>query len=802
VVAYAVFYSIVVALQPNPAETEFETAGFLPLYFAAGLGVLAGSFSGGLSRREVHGWRFVSVGWLCSAVGAVGYLLPPTTIGVIAADVFYRSYYPLLVCGFLLLAVLPAVREVRRRLWLDVAIVVLAALTLSWYFVWGDGVVRRYLVQQALVDGIVPFGEVAVLIAAGIALVRPGDGALRRPLELLGVGALAASLGDLLLVRSDAIGHPQLRAMGDVILAVSAALFTIAGLEVRRAAPRSGRRTAPLLPYAAIATVGALIIFETIWGGEASSSVRGLLLGAVILTALVIARSLIAEREARAQAAARVAQEARFRALVQRSGEALLLVDADGIVRWASESATRVFGVDADAVVGERLAGLGAAADSPLVRALERPEDGAMVQWDALVGDVRRTFETVVSDRRGDPLVGGLILTTRDASERIVLERRLLQSQKLDALGLLAGGVAHDFNNLLAAIRANADLVASSPQEDPTPEIAEIQRATERGAALCRQLLAFGRPGKGESTVFPLSTVLRHVLPMLRRVLPSTISLELSVPEYATTVLADRSQVEVAMLNLVMNARDAIQGAGTIRIVLTRRTLQAADEASREGVAPGDYLALQVTDSGAGMDAATMARVFEPFFTTKGMGGSGLGLAMVYGLMKGMGGQAQVRSTPGAGTEVTLLFPFADVPVVDRDRERGAPPGGMGAGRILVVDDEPSLRDVVNKWLSRAGFEVLVAADGIAALELLEREGWRVDAMISDISMPRLNGLALVARVRARLPQLPIILMSGFEPVAVDADAVVPPDVARLQKPFPLEVLLPLLHDLRGSAVT
>ena len=397
--------------------------------------------------------------------------------------------------------------------------------------------------------------------------------------------------------------------------------------------------------------------------------------------------------------------------------------------------------------------------------------------------------------------MGGLILTTRDASERIQLERRLLQSQKLDALGLLAGGVAHDFNNLLAAIRANADLVASSPQEDPTPEIAEIQRATERGAALCRQLLAFGRPDKGESTVFPLSAVLRHVLPMLRRVLPSTISLELSVPEDATTVLADRSQVEVAMLNLVMNARDAIQGAGTIRIVLTRRTLQAADEASREGVAPGDYLALQVTDSGVGMDAATMARVFEPFFTTKGMGGSGLGLAMVYGLMKGMGGQAQVRSTPGAGTEVTLLFPFADVPVVDRERERGAPPSGMGAGRILVVDDEPSLRDVVNKWLSRAGFEVLVAADGIAALELLEREGWRVDAMISDISMPRLNGLALVARVRAGLPQLPIILMSGFEPVAVDADSVVPPDVVRLQKPFPLEVLLPLLHDLRGSAV-
>jgi two-component system cell cycle sensor histidine kinase/response regulator CckA len=800
VVAYAVFYSIVVALQPNPAETEFETAGFLPLYFAAGLGVLAGSFSGGLSRREVHGWRFVSLGWLCSALGAVGYLLPPTTLGVIAADVLYRSYYPLLVCGFLLLAVLPAVREVRRRLWLDVAIVVLAALTLSWYFVWGDEVVRRYLVQQALVDGIVPFGEVAVLIAAGIALVRPGDGALRRPLELLGVGALAASLGDLLLVRSDAIGNAQLRATGDVILAVSAALFTIAGLAVRRAAPRSGRRTAPLLPYAAIATVGALIIFETIWGGEASRSVRGLLLGAVILTALVIARSLIAEREARAQAAARVAQDARFRALVQRSGEALLLVDGDGVVRWASESATRVFGVDA-AVVGEGLARLGAAADSPLVRAIERPQDGAMVQWEALVGEQRRTFETVVSDRRGDPLVGGLILTTRDASERIQLERRLLQSQKLDALGLLAGGVAHDFNNLLAAIRANADLVASSPQEDPTPEIAEIQRATERGAALCRQLLAFGRPDKGESTVFPLSAVLRHVLPMLRRVLPSTISLELSVPEDATTVLADRSQVEVAMLNLVMNARDAIQGAGTIRIVLTRRTLQAADEASREGVAPGDYLALQVTDSGVGMDAATMARVFEPFFTTKGMGGSGLGLAMVYGLMKGMGGQAQVRSTPGAGTEVTLLFPFADVPVVDRERERGAPPSGMGAGRILVVDDEPSLRDVVNKWLSRAGFEVLVAADGIAALELLEREGWRVDAMISDISMPRLNGLALVARVRAGLPQLPIILMSGFEPVAVDADSVVPPDVVRLQKPFPLEVLLPLLHDLRGSAV-
>lgn len=794
-VAYAVVYSVLVSLRaPGPGVRAVETAGFLPLYLAAGVGAWLGSGAPGHERLEVVAWRSIALGWLCSLAGASAYLSRGGATLIAAGDVLYRAYYPLLVAGFVLLSLRSRGSQRVTRQWIDAAIIVLAACTLSWYFAWGEPAVRQYLRLKAPIDGIVAYGEVAVLLAAGVAIVRTRDYPTRQAIELLGVGALAASLGDLLLVRSDALSSFRLQTVGDIMLALSATLFMLAGPAARRSRPAPRRAVSSVLPYAALATVGGLLACEVVWGTAFGAATRGLVAGAIALAGLVIARLVLAEREARAQATARQDQDRRFRALAQRSGEALLVMHED-VVTYASEAVARVFHVNPDAIIGRTLARLGVTPDSQLQLAIQTPQDGALVRWDGRVDGEVRTLETVISDRRADDAVNGLVLTTRDVSERVALEQHLLQAQKLDALGLLAGGVAHDFNNVLAAIRANADLLRHDPTGDPTHELVEIQRATERGAALCRQLLAFGRPTEGARRRFSLAAAVRDTLPMLRRVLPSSIRIEIDVRDEDLPVLADRAQVDVALLNLVLNARDAIEEAGTIVLSLRALTLAGAD-AERAGVVPGDFIELQVQDTGTGMDAATLARVVEPFFTTKGTAGTGLGLPMVYGFMKGIGGQLLLQSTPGSGTVVTLRFPRATGEPATLPLDARSPTERRGAGRVLVVDDDASVRQAVTRWLARSGFDVLTADDGVAALDLLERERQQVDALVSDVVMPRMNGLVLADRLRAAMPDVRIILMSGFENLSPGEGAQPLPGVTRLQKPFPLDVLVAHLQGL------
>ena len=797
-IAYAAAYSALVLWNFRHDVSSLEDWAFLPLYLAAGFGALAGSVNGDSRRRDAIGWRCIGYGWFFSFVGAVGFLLPwrPDWMQLTAL-VSYKAYYPLLIAGFTLLAVVPRERAARLRLALEVAIVVVAGITLGWYFVWNVSLAPTGPNSIPGIDAIVPVGEIAVLIAASIVLHRPTSSDTQRSLELLGAGALTAAVSDLMLVQAFEVGNVALRHIGAIVQAASAVLFACAGFWSGTSSRRASRQLTASLPYGAISIVGALVLFEVVRGHQRYRSLTGLAFGAVALTALVIARLAVAERDARAQTTARREQEERFRALVQRSSEALIVVDDAGVIRYAGGAVLRVFGRSGEALEGAPLDALGVGDAVMVLRGiLARPQHGALMQWSARLGDSPRDFETVVDDLRDDRLVRGLMLTTRDVTERVLLERKLQHSQKLDALGLLAGGVAHDFNNLLMAIRANADLALADPALDPSAELEEIRLATQRAATLCRQLLLFGRPEPGASRLVELSALVHDVMPMLRRVVPSTIALQVYEDSARTTTQADRSQVEVALLNVVMNARDAIVASGTIALRLAHCTLNDGDVALPGGAEPGAYVELSVRDDGRGMDAATLARVFEPFFTTKASSGTGLGLSTVYGTMKALRGHVHIVSTPGEGTTVSLRFPHADelqerrvlAPMVERPT--------TGSGVVLLVDDERAVRQIVERRLQLGGFEVCTASDGIDALEALRRLDWRVDAVVSDMHMPRMNGATLAARIRARVPDMPVVLMSGYASSAELNGVEVASDVVRLVKPFDVSALIALLQTL------
>lgn len=659
----------------------FENVAFLPLYVLAGLGALLGAAREGLGHRQRLGWRLIGMGWVLSCFGAWAYLLPQTPDIALVADVLYKAYYPLVIVGFLLLADPTVRRGTPTRAFLELAIVAVAALTLSWYFVWGVIGESASLVSDVSDDDIVALGEAAVLIAAGVALIAPARRNAPRALEWLGVGALLASIGDLMLASAAVDGSIALRQLGAVVLAVSATLFALAGLLEPRTRGAGTSRTASLLPYAAISAIGLLLLREAARGAGTGQALRGLLVGAVLLTALVLARVILAEQEAR---------------------------------------------------------------------------------------------------RRADELL-------LETESRVELERQLRSREKLEALGLLAGGVAHDINNILQVVRGNVELARSDPTGSVDFELREILTATERGAALCRQLLSFGRPQLGERTHLELRSLLRDFLPMLRRVVPASIALELMDDAPTATIHADRSQVEVAILNLVMNARAAIAAEG--RIEIAWRVVPPMDARA------GGMVQLTVRDSGCGMSEATLARAVEPFFTTKGREGSGLGLSTVLGTMRSLGGDMTLRSSAGGGTEVTLSFPTVDR-VADRpEAEASASPRPTAGTRILVVDDEPAVRTAVQRNLTLRGFEVTTAVDGQDALALLERTAMAVDAVVSDINMPRVNGITLAQRLRDRGAAFPIVLMTGYAGPELDRGGL-PPGTALLGKPFDFDELARLLGRL------
>ena len=406
-----------------------------------------------------------------------------------------------------------------------------------------------------------------------------------------------------------------------------------------------------------------------------------------------------------------------------------------------------------------------------------------------------------VRTREWDLVGVGSVLV--DMSAYKGLERQFLQAQRMDAVGRLAGGIAHDFNNILTAIASFTEFaIRALPAEHAAvDDLEQVRGAVQRAAGLIRQLLAFSRQQVMQPVVLNLSDVVRNLVPMLRRLIPESVALHSFLDPELWAIRADPVQIEQILVNLVVNARDAMPNGGTLTITTSQATL---DEAYiRDGhrdAAIGDYAVLSVSDSGIGMDAATKARVFEPFFTTKAPGhGTGLGLSTVYGIVKQNGGSIWLYSEPGRGTTVKIFLRRHDDP--DERRVATEAPAQIATkpALILLVEDDDLVRTAALRALRKHGHRVLEAVDGEAALSALAREKEPVDLVITDLVMPRLGGRELGQRLRAMGNEAAVLYMSGYTGDAVTQRSMLEEGAEFLEKPFTPDKLLQRVYEILRS---
>jgi signal transduction histidine kinase len=383
--------------------------------------------------------------------------------------------------------------------------------------------------------------------------------------------------------------------------------------------------------------------------------------------------------------------------------------------------------------------------------------------------------------------------------ERQALEDQLRQSQKLEGIGRLAGGIAHDFNNLLTAIMGYTEMILDQIGADKpiSRDLEEIRAASERAVGLTRQLLAFSRKQTLHLAPIDLNEVVSGMRDMLQRLIGEAVTISLRLTPALAPILADRTQLEQILMNLVVNARDAMPEGGTVVVDTGWADETEVTAVTHEPAASGNYARLRVVDTGAGMDAETQSRIFEPFFTTKPIGqGTGLGLSTVYGVIQQLGGHLAVTSQVGRGTTFTLYFPEGArdgklSPAATRKRSMA-----LAEHRevVLVVEDQRGVRQLVFRILTRHGYTVLEAASAADALAVFEQQGPRIDLLLTDVVMPGMSGAVLAEKLTALRPDLSVLFMSGF--TGTEASTQLPAGATIVEKPFTASILLQVVRDV------
>ncbi len=503
----------------------------------------------------------------------------------------------------------------------------------------------------------------------------------------------------------------------------------------------------------------------------------------------------------RAQAALEETRR-RFEQLAAQSGTVVWEVDREGLYTYVSEVAVAVIGFAPEEIVGrlhfydlhppEGRDAFRAAA----FEAFARKEDFAGLENPVVTKDGR----TIWVSTNGIPVLdaGGALLGYRgsdtDVTERRRLEDekeklrvQLLQAQKMESIGRLAGGVAHDFNNMLGAITGYAEFALE--QVDPAGPVAadiyEIQKAAARSVDMTRQLLAFARRQTIAPKVLDLNETLGSALKMLRRLVGEDIDVIWMPGRGVPSIRMDLSQIDQVLANLCVNARDAIDGVGRITIETSGRIVGEADSARYPGLDPGEYACLTVSDDGCGMDAATLAKLFEPFFTTKAVGkGTGLGLATVHGIVEQNGGHIAVRSEPGRGTAFEVLLPRYSGASGAPAHATGSAAAPRGRGTVLVVEDEAAIRKVATRMLEKLGYSALAAASPSEAFLLARRHAGVIDLLLTDVIMPEMNGRELARNLLPLLPGIGCLYMSGYPAEVIASHGVLEDGVHFLRKPF------------------
>ncbi|MEA2762217.1 MAG: hypothetical protein QOD47_1501, partial [Gemmatimonadaceae bacterium] len=403
-----------------------------------------------------------------------------------------------------------------------------------------------------------------------------------------------------------------------------------------------------------------------------------------------------------------------------------------------------------------------------------------------------RIFDGAMTNLLDVPGIEGIVVNLRDVTEHAALEGELRQAQKMESVGQLAGGVAHDFNNLLTVISGRVDFLVGAPNidEEQQADLAEIKKAAVRAAELTRQLLAFSRKQLLQPRVLDLNHTLDEFEPMLRRLIGEDIRIEIVHGLELGPISADPGQLQQILMNLALNARDAMPAGGVITFRTSNEPAANGSGLSAMQSATGEHVMLEVTDTGLGMDPATQARIFEPFFTTKGQGkGTGLGLSTVYGIVKQSGGGISVASTPQAGTVFRVYFPRAAGYSLTEATEAAQDRSLSGTETILLVEDDKSVRNLVERVLKARGYDVLSAEDGGGALKLASAVELTVDMVLTDIVMPQMSGRELVEALHTDRPALRVLYMSGYTDDEILRRGLTDPGMSFIQKPFTAENL-------------
>ena len=506
--------------------------------------------------------------------------------------------------------------------------------------------------------------------------------------------------------------------------------------------------------------------------------------------------------------------ERRFRALVEESWDAVALFGSDGSILYGSPATTRLLGYDLSEFVGRNAMELihpddRAAVLVSLQEAMVAPR--ARVQVAARVRHKNggwRYLEGVFTNLLDDPSVAAIVNNYRDVTDRRILEEQVMLSKKMEAIGRLAGGVAHDFNNILTAIGGYTDLLLADlpPDDHRRHDVEEIYQAAQRAAGLTQQLLAFSRRQVLQPKVIDLNALVPEIEKMLRRLIGEDILFATVLHPHLGNVRADPGQIEQVIVNLAVNARDAMPDGGRLTIETRNVELDAEYAVDHPTVKPGRYVMLAVTDSGVGMDEETKSRIFEPFFTTKVRGkGTGLGLATVYGIVQQTGGHIWPYSEPGRGTTMRVYLPRVDAPADAIEHPSDAAPDTLrGNETILVVEDEAPVRAVTRQLLERNGYTVLEAPDGAAALALVDgAAGSRhIDLLLTDVIMPGMSGRELADKLKARRPNVRVLFMSGYTDDAVVRHGMLEPGLAYLEKPFRPPMLLKKVRGVLQSTAS